>query len=78
VFDGLAALVSAPLWVCLGFWFGDDIERAAREASRFGHLILAALAVLLVVLGVRWWQRRRAALTAARQHLAGRDEIAER
>lgn len=22
VFDGAAALISAPLWVCVGFWFG--------------------------------------------------------
>ena len=61
LFDGLAALVSAPLWVCLGFWFGDDIERAAREASRFGHIILFALGIVLAILGVRWLQRRRAA-----------------
>ena len=43
LFDGLAALVSAPLWVCLGFWFGDDIERAARAGSQFGDYILAGV-----------------------------------
>src|SRR5919197_499332 len=58
-FDGLAALVSAPLWVCLGFWFGDDIERAAREATRFGHYILLGVAVVLAALAFRWLQRRR-------------------
>ena len=52
VFDGLAALLSAPLWVAAGFWFGDDIQRAAREAARFGHLILGAVAVALAVLGL--------------------------
>jgi membrane protein DedA with SNARE-associated domain len=61
LFDGLAALVSAPLWVALGFWFGDDIERAAREASRFGHVVLLAAAVVLAALAFRWLQRRRAA-----------------
>ncbi|MFL5302331.1 MAG: DedA family protein [Anaeromyxobacteraceae bacterium] len=61
LFDGLAALVSAPLWVCLGFWFGDDIGRAAREATRFGHFILAAVAVILAIVAARWWQRRRTA-----------------
>jgi membrane protein DedA with SNARE-associated domain len=66
IFDGLAALVSAPLWVCLGFYFGDDIGRAAKEASRFGHFILAAVAVALVLLTVRWIHRRRAATQAAR------------
>ena len=59
LFDGLAALVSAPLWVCLGFWFGSDIEQAAREASRFGHYVLLALAVVLTALLVRWLQARR-------------------
>lgn len=59
LFDGLAALVSAPLWVCLGFWFGSDIERAAREAARFGNYLLAAIAVVLAIVLVRWLQARR-------------------
>ncbi len=59
VFDGVAALVSAPLWVALGFWFGSDIERAAREASRAGHYLLIAIGVVLGALGIRWLQARR-------------------
>jgi membrane protein DedA with SNARE-associated domain len=59
-FDGLAALISAPLWVCLGFWFGDDIERAARAGSKFGSYILGAAVLLVVVLVGRSWLRRRA------------------
>jgi membrane protein DedA with SNARE-associated domain len=74
LFDGLAALVSAPLWVFLGFWFGDDIERAAREASRFGHYILLAVAVVLAGLTFRWIQRRRAAQAAAREQPSPRPE----
>jgi membrane protein DedA with SNARE-associated domain len=78
-FDGLAALISAPLWVCLGFWFGDDIERAAREASRFGHYILLGVLVVLAALAFRWLQRRRAAQVAARdQASAPREEAPER
>jgi membrane protein DedA with SNARE-associated domain len=61
LFDGMAALVSAPLWVCLGFYFGSNIEEAARAASQFGHLILLAVAVVVVPLGIRWWRRRREA-----------------
>ena len=64
LFDGLAALVSAPLWVALGFRFGGDIERAAHEASRFGHLLLLAVAVVLAALVFRWVQRRRAGQAA--------------
>jgi membrane protein DedA with SNARE-associated domain len=63
-FDGLAALVSAPLWVCLGFWFGDDIERAARAGSQFGGYILAGVVLLVVLLvGRSWLKRRRARAT---------------
>ncbi len=65
LFDGLAALVSAPLWVCLGFWFGDDIERAARAGSQFGGYILTGvLVVVALLLGRAWLQRRREKRTA--------------
>lgn len=60
LYDGFAALISAPLWVCVGFWFGSDLEKAARVAAQFGHYILIAAAVVLVALGVRWWTARRA------------------
>jgi membrane protein DedA with SNARE-associated domain len=57
--------VSAPLWVCLGFWFGDDIERAARAGSQFGGYILAGvLVVVAVLIGRAWLQRRREKRTA--------------
>jgi membrane protein DedA with SNARE-associated domain len=64
LFDGLAAVVSAPLWVCLGFWLGDDIERAAREGSRFGQYILAGVVLVVAVLIGRAWLRRRRARRA--------------
>src|SRR5512137_1658949 len=62
IFDGLAAAVSAPLWVCLGFWFGSDIGEAARHAARFGNYILAAVLVVVAGLGIRWWLTRRGEL----------------
>jgi membrane protein DedA with SNARE-associated domain len=61
LFDGAAALVSAPFWVCLGFWLGSDLQELAREASRFSHIILLAVAVVLIALSIRWWQARRGA-----------------
>jgi membrane protein DedA with SNARE-associated domain len=59
LFDGAAAAVSAPLWVCLGFYFGSNIGEAARHAASFGNYILAAVLVLVAGLGIRWWLRRR-------------------
>ncbi len=60
LFDGVAALVSAPLWVCLGFYFGSNIAEALVTASRFGNYILVAVLVVVAAIGLRWWQRRRA------------------
>ncbi len=59
LFDGAAAAVSAPLWVCLGFYFGSNIGEAARHAARFGNYILIGVVVVAVGLGIRWWLRRR-------------------
>jgi membrane protein DedA with SNARE-associated domain len=67
LFDGCAALISAPFWVCLGFWLGSDLELLAHEASRFSHFILLGVGVVLFALWVRWWQARRAAPPSAPQ-----------
>jgi membrane protein DedA with SNARE-associated domain len=58
LFDGAAALVSAPLWVCLGFWFGSDIQKAAKEASKFSHYILVASLAVAAILIFRWRRQR--------------------
>ena len=71
LYDGMAAMISAPLWVCLGFWFGDDIGRAAAAASRFSHFLLAGVLLLVALILGRWWWRRR---RAARDRAARRDE----
>lgn len=71
LYDGMAAMISAPLWVCLGFWFGDDIGRAAAAASRFSHFLLTGVLLLVALILGRWWWRRR---RAARDRAARRDE----
>ncbi len=61
LYDGAAALISAPVWVCVGFYFGSDIQEAARVARQFGHYILLGVIVILLGLALRWLQARRAA-----------------
>jgi membrane protein DedA with SNARE-associated domain len=51
--------------VCVGFWFGSDLEAAAHTAARFGHYILLGVGVVLAALWLRWLQARRAAAPAA-------------
>jgi membrane protein DedA with SNARE-associated domain len=60
VLDGLAAVVSAPLWVGVGFYFGSNIEEAARTAQAFSHYILAAVGILVGVLALRSIRNHRA------------------
>lgn len=58
--DGLAALISAPLWVCIGFYFGGDLEAAARHAHQFSHYIFLGMLLVVLVLVLRWLRIRRA------------------
>ena len=60
LFDGLAALVSAPLWVILGYRYGHTI---VEEAHKWQNAILGGIAVLL--LGVWLWRRRVKAASVA-------------
>src|SRR5262249_46950292 len=61
IFDGLAALVSAPVFVFLGFRFGDELEGLIR-AVRQGQLrVLLGLVIVIgaYVVGTRLWSRWR-------------------
>lgn len=58
-FDGLAALVSAPVFVFVGYYFGSNIEQVIAwlrtgQQAVFGTLLLAAAAY-----GGWWYYRRR-------------------
>jgi len=65
LFDGLAALISAPLWVCLGFYFGSNIQEAAHHASRFGRYLVGTATLVLAFFVLRWWRKRRRLAKAA-------------
>jgi len=52
--DGLASLISIPLWIMLGWWFGKKvtedptaIDQALETAKAFNVYIFTALAVLI-------------------------------
>jgi membrane protein DedA with SNARE-associated domain len=60
VYDSIAALASAPIFVVLGYRYGEDIESLlTRIASGERNVMLGLLAIILsVVLFGRWRSRR--------------------
>ncbi|WP_224249822.1 DedA family protein [Hyalangium gracile] len=61
--DGLAALLSAPVFVFLGFHFGSELDYLIGQLKRSQTAVLIALAVI----GAIWfvWHRRKTAAARA-------------
>jgi membrane protein DedA with SNARE-associated domain len=60
LWDGLAALISVPLMVGLGYFFADHVDVLRRDLHRVGHWIgLAVILTISIYLLVRyreaWW-----------------------
>ncbi len=43
--DGLAALLSVPVWIYLGYWFSDNIDAALDFAKDINTVIIAVLVI---------------------------------
>jgi membrane protein DedA with SNARE-associated domain len=46
--DGLAALISVPIWIYLGNWFGQNLDQALALASKVQMWLISAVALLIV------------------------------
>lgn len=58
VLDFLAALISVPIWIALGYWAGKEWETVIEHAKSYQVYVLIALAV--IILGVWVVAKRRA------------------
>jgi membrane protein DedA with SNARE-associated domain len=56
--DGVAAMISVPLWVFVGHWVGENLEMAMKVAERI-QLSLALVVVTLVALYLGWRRFRK-------------------
>lgn len=52
--DGLAALISVPLWVWVGYVFGENLEILERKIRKLQFGIYGVLAGVVVLLVVIW------------------------
>lgn len=59
--DGFAALISVPVWVWVGYWFGSNLELLEKMIRRFQYGIYSSLALILVTFAVFIWIRRKRA-----------------
>ena len=73
LFDGLAALISVPVFVWLGHWlwakFQDDLEQFNRTLSKSqGYALWAGITIAVIVSAVflMWLKRRRSPPTTSR------------
>lgn len=60
--DGLAALISVPVWVCLAYLLGDKIEEVfvvARTAKQGIVIVFAILIVYFIISRIRKWIRKK-------------------
>jgi membrane protein DedA with SNARE-associated domain len=62
--DGLAALLSVPLWVYVGYWFGSNFDDALGGAMAMAHklqiYVFSSLGILIVgYVGLRLWRQRK-------------------
>ncbi len=55
--DGVAALISVPIWVYLGYFGAQNWDWMFSMLHRFQHGILALLAIGLGWLLWRWWRK---------------------
>jgi membrane protein DedA with SNARE-associated domain len=62
--DTLAALISVPVWVYLGYFGADNHEWLVKWMHRGQGSLWALGGCLLVVLLIIWWRRRRAGQAA--------------
>jgi membrane protein DedA with SNARE-associated domain len=59
--DGLAALISVPVWVYLGYFGANNDEWLLKWLHRGQAGLWLLLATILVVIGVYWWRRHKRA-----------------
>lgn len=63
VYDGFAALISVPVWIYLGYFFGEHLEDLERIVKRVQFGLYGTVAALVAGAVIYFWLRRRRALS---------------
>jgi membrane protein DedA with SNARE-associated domain len=65
--DGLAAAISVPLFVLIGFFFAGNIEHVFHRIDRVKHIVIPIVLVAGAGIAIIWMLRRRRAAPAVDQ-----------
>lgn len=79
--DGIAAALSVPIWIALGYgmgnYFGDEIGQIIRNAKQFKNGFTILVLTLVVALVARaYWKYRKAQASAKRKALRAAEAAA--
>ena len=56
--DGFAALISVPIWVYVGYWFGKNFEAALDHVKKVeAYLFASIVVVILIYVGFKLFKR---------------------
>jgi membrane protein DedA with SNARE-associated domain len=72
--DGLAALISVPVWVYLGYFGAENHDWLLAWVKRGEGVVLAVIAVLAVAAAWFWWRRKGRAYARLRAFRARREQ----
>jgi membrane protein DedA with SNARE-associated domain len=61
-YDGMAALLSVPLIIGVVFYFGDVFDAAWREIRKVEHGLSIAIALVILLVGLKWYFAHRKGL----------------
>ena len=60
--DGFAALISVPVWVYIGYWFGNNLDEALARAKHVQAYVFLVLTLLIAgYFIVRYYRQKRLA-----------------
>lgn len=57
--DGLAAFISVPVWIYLGYWFSDNIDAALDFAQDINIIIISVLVLGLASFFYFQWKKKK-------------------
>jgi len=58
IMDGLAALISVPVWIYMGYFFADNLDELMEYVHDVQKAIFLALGVLLLIILVIYFKRK--------------------